>query len=128
MIFFSLFLYYKANSQQTCLINVTLETLLRFLNWIPLGYIFETDLIGQLISTFLVLPAFRNITLKCLTEIVSINAEIYREKFVQLFSLSMDRLKQVHIRLSNFKINIYIYLNSTTTKDSSSEYQFKRCL
>ena len=73
--FFSL--YYKANSQQTCLINVTLETLLRFLNWIPLGYIFETNLIGQLISTFLVLPAFRNITLKCLTEIVSINAEMF---------------------------------------------------
>lgn len=27
------------------LIKATLETLLRFLNWIPLGYIFETNLI-----------------------------------------------------------------------------------
>ena len=27
------------------LIRATLETLLRFLNWIPLGYIFETNLI-----------------------------------------------------------------------------------
>lgn len=30
------------------LITATLETLLRFLNWIPLGYIFETDLIETL--------------------------------------------------------------------------------
>lgn len=30
------------------LIKATLETLLRFLNWIPLGYIFETNLIDIL--------------------------------------------------------------------------------
>lgn len=32
------------------LINATLDTLLRFLNWIPLGYIFETDLIPMLVE------------------------------------------------------------------------------
>jgi exportin-1 len=32
------------------LIKVTLETLLRFLNWIPLGYVFETNLIEMLRS------------------------------------------------------------------------------
>ena len=30
------------------LIKATLETLLRFLNWIPLGYIFETNLIDMI--------------------------------------------------------------------------------
>lgn len=60
---------FKANSQNISLITVTLETLLRFLNWIPLGYIFETELVLTLISTFFVMPQFRNITLKCLTEI-----------------------------------------------------------
>lgn len=30
------------------LIKATLETLLRFLSWIPLGYIFETDLLQLL--------------------------------------------------------------------------------
>lgn len=30
------------------LIKATLETLLRFLNWVPLGFIFETDLIETL--------------------------------------------------------------------------------
>ena len=32
------------------LIKATLETLLKFLNWIPLGYIFETNIIDMLIS------------------------------------------------------------------------------
>lgn len=35
-------------AQKPSLIKATLETLLRFLNWIPLGYIFETDLIETL--------------------------------------------------------------------------------
>lgn len=30
------------------LIKATLETLLRFVNWVPVGYIFETDLIETL--------------------------------------------------------------------------------
>ncbi|OXB52333.1 hypothetical protein ASZ78_000182, partial [Callipepla squamata] len=37
------------NSQNAPLIQATLETLLRFLNWIPLGYVCETKLISTLI-------------------------------------------------------------------------------
>ncbi|CAN0009418.1 unnamed protein product [Phaeothamnion confervicola] len=33
------------HSQRPALLNVTLQTLQRFLTWIPLGYIFETQLI-----------------------------------------------------------------------------------
>jgi exportin-1 len=35
-------------ADSTSLILATLETLLRFLNWVPLGYIFETDLLELL--------------------------------------------------------------------------------
>ena len=35
--------------QKSSLIKATLETLLRFLNWIPLGYIFETTIIDLLL-------------------------------------------------------------------------------
>lgn len=35
-------------AQKPSLIKATLETLLRFLNWIPLGYMFETNLIDIL--------------------------------------------------------------------------------
>lgn len=37
-------------AQKTSLIKGTLETLLRFLNWIPLGYIFETTIIDLLLN------------------------------------------------------------------------------
>lgn len=37
-------------AQKTSLIKSTLETLLRFLNWIPLGYIFETTIIDLLLT------------------------------------------------------------------------------
>ncbi|CAN0435884.1 unnamed protein product, partial [Hapterophycus canaliculatus] len=37
--------YILANSQKPSLLNGTLQTLQRFLTWIPLGYIFERQLI-----------------------------------------------------------------------------------
>lgn len=51
---FQLCQYVMENSQNAPLVGATLETLLRFLNWIPLGYIFETKLISTLI--YKVLP------------------------------------------------------------------------
>jgi exportin-1 len=104
------------NSQNTNLINVTLETLLRFLNWIPLGYIFETDLIQHLVETFLVMPIFRNVTLKCLTEIVSINVSTYQDKFIILFNLAMTRLKQI--------LPLEINLRDAYRNGSSDEQNF----
>ena len=71
------------------LVKATLETLLRFLNWIPLGFIFETKLIDTLVSRFLEVQDFRNITLKCLTEIGSLQLGqqfSYDEKLVQMFT------------------------------------------
>ena len=42
-------LSFQDNSQSITLVGATLETLLKFLNWIPLGYIFETKLVTTLI-------------------------------------------------------------------------------
>jgi exportin-1 len=61
--------YVMENSTSYPLVGTTLETLLRFLNWIPLGYVFETKLISTLVYKFLHVGAFRNVTMKCLTEI-----------------------------------------------------------
>ncbi|KAG0256031.1 Karyopherin transporter [Mortierella polycephala] len=78
----------KANKPS--LIKATLNTLLRFLNWIPLGYIFETNLVENLRSRFLDVPQFRNVTLRCLTEIGSLSvAADYNDKFVILFNIVM---------------------------------------
>ncbi|ETI20238.1 hypothetical protein G647_08272 [Cladophialophora carrionii CBS 160.54] len=71
------------------LVRATLETLLRFLNWIPLGFIFETKLIDTLVGRFLEVDEFRNISLKCLTEIggLQLGQQFqYDDKLVQMFT------------------------------------------
>ena len=92
---FQLCQFVMENSQNAPLVGVTLETLLRFLNWIPLGYIFETKLISTLVMKFLNVPMFRNVTLKCLTEIASVTVPHYDEIFVSLFTQVMTQLEQM---------------------------------
>ncbi|WFC98328.1 Karyopherin transporter [Malassezia yamatoensis] len=78
------------------LIKATLETMLRFLNWIPLGFIFETNVIDNLVSRFLEVPEFRNVTLKCLSEIVNLNVgSEYDSKFVVLFNMVMTSVNRM---------------------------------
>lgn len=114
-------------ANQTSLIKATLETLLRFLNWIPLGYVFETPIINTLLTRFLDVPDFRNVTLKCLTEIGSLQTGqqfAYDEKLVQMFTdtlttvskiipLSLD-LKQTYAhsnyRDQEFVLNLALFL------------------
>ncbi|KAF8590540.1 hypothetical protein K439DRAFT_1651189 [Ramaria rubella] len=83
-------------AQKTSLIKATLETLLRFLNWIPLGYIFETTLIDMLLERFLETPEFRNVTLKCLSEIAALSVgPEYDPKFVVLFAMVMTSVNRM---------------------------------
>jgi len=92
---FLLCLYVMENSQNPTLVSATLETLLRFLNWIPLGYIFETKLIHTLIFKFLSLPLFRNVTLKCLTEIAGVAVPTYDDAYMSMFSHTMTHLQDM---------------------------------
>jgi len=91
------------NSQNATLVESTLATLLRFLNWIPLGYIFETKLITTLIYKFLNVPMFRNVTMKCLTEIAAVQVAQYDDEFTQLFTLTMTQLQQMIPLNTNIK-------------------------
>lgn len=54
----------------------------------------STDLLCFLFQ-FLNVPMFRNVTLKCLTEIAGVSVNQYEEQFVNLFTLTMSQLKQV---------------------------------
>jgi len=103
------------SSSKPSLINATLETLLRFLNWIPPVFIFQTKMIEHLLfkvrvaskkimspfwfiyltpsSQFFVVAPFQNVTLKCLTEIVGISMGDQNQLFVQLFVFFMQQLK-----------------------------------
>lgn len=77
-------------ASKVSLLKATLETLLRFLSWIPLGYVWGTGLIDTLVGRFLEAKEFRNVTLKCLAEVgaLQIGPE-YNQKFVVLFNLVM---------------------------------------
>lgn len=48
--------------------RATLAALHAFLSWIPLGYIFESNLVEILLKRF-PQPAYRNLALQCLTEV-----------------------------------------------------------
>lgn len=57
------------HSQRPSLLTVTLQTMQRFLTWIPLGFIFETNVMEVLVNKFFATQVFRNEALDCLTEI-----------------------------------------------------------
>jgi exportin-1 len=61
--------YILDNSNDAQLLSSTLRTLQRFLNWIPVGFIFETKLIETLVLKYFPVAIFQNDTLQCLYEI-----------------------------------------------------------
>jgi len=91
------------NSNNAALVGATLDTLLKFLNWIPFGYIFETPLIQTLIVKFLTVVMFRNVTLKCLTEISGVTVTHYDDKFVAMFNEALKQLETMLPANTNIK-------------------------
>ncbi|CAJ0566524.1 unnamed protein product, partial [Mesorhabditis spiculigera] len=79
------------------MVEATLNTLHRFLSWIPVGYVFETNIIAILSENFLSLEMFRVVTLQCLTEIalISINTNDYDDKLRQMFCATMKEIGQL---------------------------------
>jgi len=111
-----------SSATQPNLIKATLETLLRFCNWIPLGYIFETPLIETLRSRFLTVEDFRNLALQVLTEIGGLvtngpgQPNTYSEHLVKMF---VDVLTTI----AEF-IPIGLDLKSTYPKSNTRDQEF----
>eukprot|EP00184_Porphyridium_aerugineum_P001652 CAMPEP_0184694542 /NCGR_PEP_ID=MMETSP0313-20130426/2455_1 /TAXON_ID=2792 /ORGANISM="Porphyridium aerugineum, Strain SAG 1380-2" /LENGTH=1108 /DNA_ID=CAMNT_0027152839 /DNA_START=320 /DNA_END=3643 /DNA_ORIENTATION=+ len=77
------------------LLIATLNTLEKFLMWIPLGYIYETQLIEVLIS-FMQQPVLRTASLRCLVEIGSLNVTaMYASRIKILLVLFMRTLSSI---------------------------------
>jgi len=85
------------HSQRPSLLRVTLQTLQRFLTWIPLGFIFQTQLIDILLNKFFPEPMFRTPALECLTEIGNLTdlEPQYDPLFQKLFAGFLARLGEV---------------------------------
>lgn len=91
------------NAERPSLIIATLQSLLKYLHWVPLVYIFETPLIELLVNKFLTPSEFRNVTLKCLTEIaVAEKASAYEKILFQMFGRSMELIHDIIPPETNF--------------------------
>lgn len=73
----------------------TLQTLQRFLTWIPFGYIFETPLISLLVEKFFPVNVFRVATVECLTEIAGLSEAQYDPVFLNLYTQFLTQVSQV---------------------------------
>lgn len=77
------------------LLVATLNTLERFLSWIPLGFIFETQLIETLLG-FMTTPQLRYATIRCLREVASLPIHHqYDDRFRLLFLSFMQNIISV---------------------------------
>ncbi|KAK4482057.1 hypothetical protein RD792_011592, partial [Penstemon davidsonii] len=95
-------LYVLSASQRAELIRATLATLHAFLSWIPLGYIFESPLLETLLKFFPV-PAYRNLTLQCLTEVAALSfGEFYNMQYVKMYTIFMVQLQSILPPSANF--------------------------
>ncbi|KAG9257713.1 CRM1 C terminal-domain-containing protein [Emericellopsis atlantica] len=107
---------------QPSLVKATLETLLRFCNWIPLGYIFETPLIETLRTRFLPTPEFRNVTLQVLTEIGGLQTggpgqpNSYDEELVKMFTEVLSTIADI--------IPVSLDLKTTYPSSNSRDQEF----
>ena len=109
-------------ANQPSLIKATLETLLRFCNWIPLGYIFETPLIETLRTRFLDAPEFRNVTLQVFTEIGGLatsgpgQPNAYSEQLVKMFVEVLTTIANI--------VPLELDLKSTYPNSNSKDQEF----
>ncbi|KAH6815391.1 exportin 1A, partial [Perilla frutescens var. hirtella] len=95
-------LYVLSASQRAELIRATLATLHAFLSWIPLGYIFESPLLETLLK-FFPMPAYRNLTLQCLTEVAALSfGDFYNVQYVKMYTIFMVQLQAIVPSTTNF--------------------------
>lgn len=107
-------------STKPALITETLQTLQRFVTWIPDKFIFETALLPLLCSKFLPVPAFRVDTLLVLTEVASLAKPQYNQVFEQLYVAVMEQLVRV--------VPPHVNIKEAFSKGSASDQTFIRHL
>lgn len=83
------------NTRKADLVRATLETLSVYLTWVPLGYVFESNLTEILLQLF-PQPPFRNAALQCLTEVGSLAmGPEFNSHFAHFYHVFMAQLQQV---------------------------------
>lgn len=79
------------------LLKTTLTTLAQFLSWIPLGYIFETQMIDILVNNFWDPLQYRIECCQCLNEIACLHegVENYQPQIMRCFQMVVQKIQQL---------------------------------
>lgn len=77
---------------KTSLVTATLNALLKYIHWIPLNYIFQTNILSLFTNKLLTPADTRAITLKCLTEVSALVSQENEEKFLMFFQAAMEKI------------------------------------
>jgi exportin-1 len=81
-----------ARGAASSLAAATLDTLHAYLSWVPLAYVFESDVVSVLLSLFPA-PAHRVASLRCLTEVAALTVGAEHDAaFVSLLTVFMAAL------------------------------------
>ncbi|KAF4672797.1 Exportin-1 [Perkinsus chesapeaki] len=98
------------SSVRESLIKTTLTTLSHFLKWIPLGYVFETDLLPTLLGHFWDPLCFRIECARCLNEVACLKVEDdpdsgkYEPVLLQCFAAVVNKLHSLPLEVfENFE-------------------------
>ena len=94
--------YFDTGSVKGTLVAACLKTLQAFLNWIPLGYIFLTDLL-EILLKFIDTATYRSLSIRCLAEVASISitdipideAAKIKQKAFQMFTSFLVKLNGI---------------------------------
>ena len=86
---------------KSSLIIATLNALLKYIQWIPSEYIYQTDLLNLLSTKFLAPADTRAISLKCLTEVSSLPA--HNEKTLIYFKNTLEQIYSIVPLTTNLK-------------------------
>ncbi|GBF89748.1 hypothetical protein Rsub_02918 [Raphidocelis subcapitata] len=83
------------NTRKESLVRATLTALHAYLSWVPVGYIFESNMVQLLLGLFPQAP-FRNVSLQCLTEVACLTMdEGFDDRFQQFFKVFSQQLFQI---------------------------------
>jgi len=84
-------------SVKPSLLSTTLKTLSQFLSWIPLGYVFQTELVDVMLTHFWDPLQYRIECVQCLNEIASMTDGIqdFHAQFGALFNAVMLKVQQL---------------------------------
>lgn len=106
--------------QSPSLVKATLDSLLRYLHWIPYRYIYETNILELLSTKFLSSSDTRAITLKCLTEVsnlvIPVNDISVQQKTVIFFQ---NTLQQIAMNVMPITADLKSFYDAASGNDQS---------